>query len=403
MTGFRNVNIRRAAAEHATSVWNVTNRVGRGPMRHAPGALLAPHPPSLLPASSVVADPVLRVVLERAREESRPGSRDDDHVVCLAVEGGGMRGAVSAGMCVVLEAAGLVTAFDRVYGVSAGALNGCALAAGQAALSATYYQDAATRRVINRMRPLLGRPVIDFDLLFDDVIGSRKPLSFDALSSGPEFRALATSLETLSLRVLRDFADIDEAMDAVRASGSLPGLGGPAPVFRGERMTDGGLIEPIPVDTAIAEGATHVLVLRSRPAGYRKPALSGFGGSIALRNTPELLDLLKERDDTYNRQAGELERGPVERWNGAHVLQVAVPDHTRLIRRLEADNERVVDALRLGAKAMARAVLTETVDLCWQPVVYRATSGGEDRTPHAVRLPLSPPRVNQPLAGSLTI
>jgi hypothetical protein len=27
-------------------------------------------------------------------------------------------------MCVVLEAAGLVTAFDRIYGVSAGALNG---------------------------------------------------------------------------------------------------------------------------------------------------------------------------------------------------------------------------------------------------------------------------------------
>ena len=49
-----------------------------------------------------------------------------------------MRGAVSAGMCVVLEAAGLVGAFDCIYGVSAGALNGSATAAGQAALSATH-------------------------------------------------------------------------------------------------------------------------------------------------------------------------------------------------------------------------------------------------------------------------
>jgi predicted patatin/cPLA2 family phospholipase len=351
----------------------------------------------------VVVDPVIQVILERARAGSRPGSRDDDHVVCLAVEGGGMRGAVSAGMCVVLEAAGLSLAFDRVYGVSAGALNGCALAAGQAALSATYYQDAASLRVINRMRPLLGRPVVDFDLLFEDVIASRKPLSFEALSSGPEFRALAASLETLSLRVLTDFADIDEAMDAVRASGSLPGLGGPAPVFRGERMTDGGLIEPIPFDTAIAEGATHVLVLRSRPAGYRKPALSGLGGSIALRNTPELLDLLKQRDNTYNRQAGELEHGPVKTWNGTHVRQVAVPDHTRLIRRLEANNERVVDALRLGAKAMARAVLMKPIDLCWQPVVYCTTSGDDELTTQSVRLPPSLGRINPPLAGSLTI
>lgn len=351
----------------------------------------------------MVADPVREVVLERSRVGSRPGFRDDDHLVCLAVEGGGMRGAVSAGMCVVLEAAGLVSAFDRVYGVSAGALNGCALAAGQAALSATHYQDAADRRVINRMRPLLRRSVIDFDLLFDDVIGTRKPLSFESLASGPEFRALATSLETLSLRVLKGFADIDETMDAVRASGSLPGLGGRDPVFRGERMTDGGLIEPIPFGTAIAEGATHVLVLRSRPAGYRKPALSGLGGSIALRDKPRLVELLKDRHDTYNQQARELAHGEHVNWSGAHVFQVAVPDHTRLIRRLEPNPERVADALRLGARAMARAVLMEPIDLCWQPVVYRTASGGEHLATDSTRPPLPPRRVNQRLAGSLTI
>ena len=41
-----------------------------------------------------------------------------------AVEGRGLRGSVSAGMCVALEAAGLIPAFDRIYGCSAGALNG---------------------------------------------------------------------------------------------------------------------------------------------------------------------------------------------------------------------------------------------------------------------------------------
>ena len=314
-----------------------------------------------------------------------------------------MRGAVSAGMCVVLEAARLVGAFDRVYGVSAGALNGCALAAGQAALSATYYQDVARRRVINRMRPVLGRPVVDFDLLFQDVIAARKPLSFEALAAGPEFRALATSLETRSLRVLEGFADIGEAMDAVRASASLPGLGGQAPVFGGERLTDGGLIEPIPFETAIAEGATHVLVLRSRPAGYRKPQLTGLGDSIAVRRIPGLVELLKDRNHTYNRQADVLEQNPSGNGNGAHVLQVAVPDQSRLIRRLEANNERVVDALRLGAKAMARAVLSEPIDLCWQPVVYRTPLGAEEQdAKQPLRQPSMPVDPKQP-AESLTI
>ena len=107
-------------------------------------ALTAADPAALLRApDEVLSSPVLQVVFERARAGSRPGFRIDDHLVCLAIEGGGMRGAVSAGMAVVLEAAGLAWAFARIYGVSAGALNGCAMAAGQAALSATYYQDAA--------------------------------------------------------------------------------------------------------------------------------------------------------------------------------------------------------------------------------------------------------------------
>lgn len=146
-----------------------------------------------------VENPVLRIVLGRARTGSRPRARADGHLVCLAIEGG-MRGAVSAGMCVVLEAAGLVGGFPRVYGVSAGALNGWATAAGQAALSATHYQDTASANVINRMRPLVRRPVINFDLLFEELIGARKPLSFERLASGPQFRALATSLKLRRIR-----------------------------------------------------------------------------------------------------------------------------------------------------------------------------------------------------------
>jgi predicted patatin/cPLA2 family phospholipase len=335
-------------------------------------ALVAGRPAALVRAPEEVSSPVLRVILERVRAGSRPRARSDDHLVCLAVEGGGMRGAVSAGMCVVLEAAGLVPAFDRVYGVSAGALSGCATAAGQAALSATHFQDAASQRVVNRARALVGRPVIDFDALFEEVIAARKPLSLDALSSGPEFRALATSLDTLSLRVLDRFADAEELMQAVRASAWLPRLGGAAPVFRDERMGDGGLIEPIPYQTAVRQGATHVLVLRSRPAGYRQPLLSRLGESIALRDDPGLLQLFRARPGIYNRQVAELEEAMASGCEGAQVLQVAVADGTRLVGRLESNTGRVTDALRLGAKAMASAILSDSIDLCWQPVVYRA-------------------------------
>jgi predicted patatin/cPLA2 family phospholipase len=150
-------------------------------------------------------------------------------------------------------------------------------------------------------------------------------------------------------------------------------------VFRGERMADGGLLEPIPFETALADGATHVLVLRSRPAGYRKPALAGLGELLALRDDPRLLELVRAHRGLYNRQAATLQSSTT-RAGAADVLQVAVPDRTRLLGRLDADAGRVVEALRLGACAMASTLLTTAIDLCWQPVVYRAAPAAHATT-----------------------
>ena len=351
--------------------------------------LLQGGPAELLREPGEVSSPVLQVILERAAAGSRPGSRTDGHVVCLAIEGGGMRGAVSAGMCVVLEAAGLVGSFDRVYGVSSGALNASATAAGQAAMSATHYQDSANRRVVNPARSLLGRPVVDFDFLFGELIEARKPLSAEGLAHGPEFRALATSLDTLSLRVLSGFADVSELMQAVRSSAALPMLGGEPPVFRGERMTDGGLVEPIPFETAIRERASHVLVLRSRPAGYRKPLHSGVADRLGVRGEAALAALVRRNKDAYNRQAATLEK--LARDRDSRVSPVAVPAGTRLIGRLEANRSRVEQALRHGADAMAETILTEPISLCWQPVAYRA-GPARAATPMPAAAPLRRPR-----------
>ena len=51
----------------------------------------------------------------------------------LVVEGGGMRGVISGGALIALERLGLTSAFDEVYGESAGAINACYFLAGEAA------------------------------------------------------------------------------------------------------------------------------------------------------------------------------------------------------------------------------------------------------------------------------
>ena len=84
-------------------------------------------------SDAVSSHPVLEVLRARADSGSAPGARDDPHRVALVIEGGGMRGVVSAAMTSAISRLGLTDCFDLVVGASAGALNGSALLGGVAA------------------------------------------------------------------------------------------------------------------------------------------------------------------------------------------------------------------------------------------------------------------------------
>jgi predicted acylesterase/phospholipase RssA len=58
---------------------------------------------------------------------------------------------------------------------------------------------------------------------------------------------------------------------ALRASAALPVLAGPPVEFADRRFYDGGVSESVPYRTALAQGATHLLLLRSRRAPHLDP------------------------------------------------------------------------------------------------------------------------------------
>src|SRR5947209_1851988 len=96
---------------------------------------------------------VAQLLLDRQRTFSKPGSRADNRTIALAVEGGGMRGVVSAGMVAALEQLDLLHSFDVVYGASAGAVSAAYFVAGQARYGTTiFYDDINNRRFIDLRR-----------------------------------------------------------------------------------------------------------------------------------------------------------------------------------------------------------------------------------------------------------
>ncbi len=174
-------------------------------------------------------DPVLGVLRRRAAAGSTPGRRRDGHVVSLAIEGGGMRGVVSAGMCAVLEEA-----------------------------------------------------------------------------------------------------------------------------------------EPIPFVTALAEGSSHVLVLRSRPATFRVRTRSRLSELAVGRAHPGLRPVVQASGDRYNRDADRLAES-AHHAEGPAISQIGVPASSRLVGRLSTDPGRIAESLRLGATAMATALYGEPTRLMWRP------------------------------------
>jgi predicted patatin/cPLA2 family phospholipase len=216
--------------------------------------------------------PVLALLRHRLTTGSRPNRREsgDTARLALVIEGGGMRGVVSAGMVTALHELGIRDPFDLVVGTSAGALAGAFYLAGQPAMGTSmYYEDLISKDWLDYRRFLWRKPIISLDYLIDTLMTSRKILDCDrVISSDIPLYAVATRTSDWKPAILGGFRSPDELLHALRASARIPIVSGRPVQIDGEEYFDGSVAESIPVDSAMDRlHATHVLVLRTRPVG----------------------------------------------------------------------------------------------------------------------------------------
>jgi predicted patatin/cPLA2 family phospholipase len=144
--------------------------------------------------------------------------------------------------------------------------------------------------------------------------------------------------------------------EALLASSRLPWVGGePVRAADGRRFLDGGLVEPIPLATALAAGATHVLALLTRPAGAAVPEVgTGFADRIVTKRlhalNPALVDAYRDRPAAYAATVERIRSEP-------DVLGIFLPENAPIPGRLERDPAKLRAAADL-ATAAASAALT---------------------------------------------
>ncbi|MEA2310540.1 MAG: hypothetical protein QOE28_508 [Solirubrobacteraceae bacterium] len=290
------------------------------------------------------------------------GTRDDGARLVLAIEGGGMRGAVSAGMAIAIHELGLTGCFDAVYGASAGALNAVWLLSGNPGEGLRPYADPALMRAyIRRSNVLRGRPVVDTRHLVEHLYEHVLPLRFERVIEHPvRLHPLATDVETGRAVDLADtIRDRASLKLALRASTALPVLAGPPVEIAGRRYLDAGLAESIPFHAALAAGATHVLVLRSRrpqdaerPSGASRALTSALLrrlGEPVRRGYLDRAERLAEDDALLDRHGADGALEPT-------LLAIRPPEDSPRVSRLESDPGVVRAGLDAGREA-ALAVL----------------------------------------------
>lgn len=311
--------------------------------------------------------PVVELLARRMRERSVPGHRKDAFRLALVAEGGAMRGVVSSGMLWALEEAGLLSCFDLAVGCSAGAMNLSSFLAGVAGASTREYAGAfSSPRIIRPLRALFGMPIIDLEATLDFSSPDLDAGRFQRVLESPvPLHCVATDVDQARRALLSDFKDLDELRRALMATSCLPLFAGNPVEFRGRHYLDGGITEGIPVASARELGATHALVLQTRPRGLRYPAPKGLFARVVEsrlgRLHPVLPTLYHRRKYVYDETCDLLD---IEQSKGDAALPAVfclrLPEGSPSIAHLERRPEVLRDRAE-AAREHARRELTHPV------------------------------------------
>ncbi|SDN35428.1 patatin-like phospholipase family protein [Alkalicoccus daliensis] len=219
----------------------------------------------------------------------------------LVLEGGGMRGVFTSGALELLLEKDIQLPY--IIGVSAGACNAASYVSRQAGRNkAVTVGYAGHPDYISLKRLLRYGELFNMDLIFDRIPNNENPFNYEQFfSSSQEFYVGVTDCytgETLyyeKSELRKDFNMI------LRASSSLP-MVAPFVDYKGRRLLDGGISDPIPIKRSITDGNKKHVIILTQQSGYQKtPAKRGMWYfRRKYKDCPGLVKIVQERYEIYN-------------------------------------------------------------------------------------------------------
>ncbi|MCQ2103069.1 MAG: patatin family protein [Fibrobacter sp.] len=264
--------------------------------------------------------------------------------IALVLEGGGMRGAYSAGVLDALLDEGLK--FGGYAGTSAGATHLCNYLSEQRErnfrLDTIHSRDKRYMSLGNWIRT---GNYFDLEFCYHTVPEVIDPFDFDTFKKNAaesDFYVAASNVETGGAEHLI-VRDLRTDMDAIRSSSSLA-LASSLVEYKGMKMFDGNTADSIPFEFMNSIGFKKQVVITSRPRNYQKgPNSLLWLYRIVYRKYPNFVKAVGDRYLRYNKCLETLAS-----WENAGKAFVFRPETDLKISRVEKDTSKLVALYELG-------------------------------------------------------
>ena len=272
----------------------------------------------------------------------------------LIFEGGGMRGAYSAGVVTALLGEGIF--FDYVAGISAGSSNAANYVSRDPVRARKCFVDFADDPQFGSWKTWArGKGLFNTEYIYEQagLPGGPIPFDFDTFAANParvRIGAFDVSAGQTVYWSKEDFPGADDLMKRARASSSLP-LSTP-PVRIGARLyVDGALGAGggIPLPIARKDGYEKFFVVLTRERSYVKESYAKMSLPLKeyFRKNPTIAEGILRRPSEYNSTHEQLLE--LERQGRAYLFfpeHVTVTNRTRDVAGLQAAYDSALDQAR---------------------------------------------------------
>ena len=267
-------------------------------------------------------------------------------MVSLVLEGGTFRPIFSAGVMDALLDNNII--FPYCIGVSAGITNGFSYFSNQKGrnieILKKYRND---KRYLILSNFFKCRSIFGLDFVFDELANKLFPYDFNALSNYKGKVLVGVTNANTGKTEYLDGKVKDEKYMALRATCAIPILF-PSIKINGNEYYDGGLLDPIPIKKAIADGNEKHLIVLTRPKSYRKTLgkINKLASKIVGRKYPNLKDTFLSRHIKYNETVKFCEE--LEKAGKAIIIR---PNEDEAIESFEKDVTKLEEAYNYGYNA----------------------------------------------------